>query len=315
MKPFEESQRFSPIRLGELARVGTLSRLESLLRKNTRRPETEPTENESPRPESEKSFIRTQQASSASVVRLSDKCKRRVIARHRKKKERKSCEREMELSLDLSLAREPRPVSEFFREVSAIPDRDEKLSKLDDYVERLEEEMRKIDPFKRELPLCMLLLNDAMERLKEERLQCKRLEFIRPKRNPDRDKRAEVENKDSCDQKKWMSSVDQNLDQYAAEKNPVDPCNYKKKRGAFLPFGLHSAPPLKEGKDSSPISRLTLSTPTSMLASPDNDNVKKLSFEAPFSTDQAKLQRSPQQQQQQLRKQRRCWSPEAVLVT
>lgn len=67
----------------------------------------------------------------------------------------------MELSLDLSLAREPRPVSEFLREVSAIPDRHQKMSKLDDYVERLEEEMRKIDPFKRELPLCMLLLNDG----------------------------------------------------------------------------------------------------------------------------------------------------------
>lgn len=221
----------------------------------------------------------------------------------------------MELSLDLSLAREPRPVSEFFREVSGIPDRDERLSKLDDYVARLEEEMGKIDPFKRELPLCMLLLNDAMERLKEERLQCKEMEFIRPKRNSDKDKRAEVENKDSCDQRKWISSPDQNLDQYATEKNPIEPCSYKKKGGAFLPFGLHRAPP-KEGKDSSPISRLTLSTPGSMLASPDNDNIKKLSFEAPFSTDHEKLQKSPQQaqqhrlQQHQLRKQRRCWSPE-----
>lgn len=50
-----------------------------------------------------------------------------------------------------------------------------------------------------------------MERLKEEQLQCKRLEFVRLKRNSDRDKRAEVENKDSCDHQKGMSSPDQNL--------------------------------------------------------------------------------------------------------
>lgn len=37
----------------------------------------------------------------------------------------------------------------------------EKVSKLDGFVKRLEEEMRKIDAFKRELPLCMLLLNDG----------------------------------------------------------------------------------------------------------------------------------------------------------
>lgn len=46
-----------------------------------------------------------------------------------------------------------------------------------------------------------------------------------------------------------------------------------------------------------------------MLASPDNDNLKKLGIEVPFSNDHMKLQRSPQQQQA-LRKQRRCWSPE-----
>lgn len=37
----------------------------------------------------------------------------------------------------------------------------EKISKLDNYVNRLQEEMKKIDAFKRELPLCMLLLNDG----------------------------------------------------------------------------------------------------------------------------------------------------------
>lgn len=34
-------------------------------------------------------------------------------------------------------------------------------SKLDGYVKRLEDEMRKIEVFKRELPLCMIILKDG----------------------------------------------------------------------------------------------------------------------------------------------------------
>ena len=67
----------------------------------------------------------------------------------------------MELSLDSSLVPIPTTISDFLAEVSTIRDSSEKLSKLNDYVKRLEEEMKKIDAFKRELPLCMILLNDG----------------------------------------------------------------------------------------------------------------------------------------------------------
>lgn len=67
----------------------------------------------------------------------------------------------MELSLDSSLVFIPATISEFIAEISSIRDISEKLSKLDDYVNRLEDEMKKIDAFKRELPLCILLLNDG----------------------------------------------------------------------------------------------------------------------------------------------------------
>ncbi|XP_057461439.1 myb family transcription factor EFM-like [Actinidia eriantha] len=40
--------------------------------------------------------------------------------------------------------------------------------RLDDFVKRLEDEMRRIDAFKRELPICIILLNDAIVTLKEE---------------------------------------------------------------------------------------------------------------------------------------------------
>ena len=42
-----------------------------------------------------------------------------------------------------------------------IDDVSKKVSKLDGFVKGLEDEMRKIDAFKRELPLCMFLLNDG----------------------------------------------------------------------------------------------------------------------------------------------------------
>lgn len=68
----------------------------------------------------------------------------------------------MELSLDLSLVCVPKTISECLKELSMVEDDGQKLSKLDDYLKRLEDERKKIDAFKRELPLCMLLLNDGM---------------------------------------------------------------------------------------------------------------------------------------------------------
>lgn len=66
-----------------------------------------------------------------------------------------------ELSLDFRPSFVPKTITDFLKEVSLIGNVTERLSKLDDFVKRLEEEMRKIDAFKRELPLCMFLLNDG----------------------------------------------------------------------------------------------------------------------------------------------------------
>ncbi|CAA2997058.1 myb family transcription factor EFM-like [Olea europaea subsp. europaea] len=67
----------------------------------------------------------------------------------------------------------PKTISEFLEEVLLISNSSERLSKLDDYVNRLQDEMKKIDAFKRELPLCMLLLADAIATMKGELMQCK----------------------------------------------------------------------------------------------------------------------------------------------
>lgn len=72
----------------------------------------------------------------------------------------------MELSLDLSLAFiVPRStVSELLGEASQSKDDDgsqKMTTRHEDLVKRLEDEMRKIKAFKRELPLCMTLVNDG----------------------------------------------------------------------------------------------------------------------------------------------------------
>lgn len=57
----------------------------------------------------------------------------------------------------------PRTIRHFLTEIADVGDGS---SRLDDFVERLEGELDKIDAFKRELPLCMLLLSEAIEALK-----------------------------------------------------------------------------------------------------------------------------------------------------
>ncbi|CAN1814721.1 Transcription factor HHO5 [Linum perenne] len=93
----------------------------------------------------------------------------------------------MELSLDLGPVFVPKTVDQCLKEVAKVKDTNQKLSKLDDFVNRLEDERRKIEGFRRELPLCFLLLTDGMLRfcccclailkLKEEALAVKRNSF------------------------------------------------------------------------------------------------------------------------------------------
>lgn len=56
----------------------------------------------------------------------------------------------------------PKTISEFLAQVSIISNVSDKLVKFDRFITRLEDEMRKLDAFKRELPLSVLLVNDGM---------------------------------------------------------------------------------------------------------------------------------------------------------
>lgn len=63
-----------------------------------------------------------------------------------------------EMNIDLNFVYVPKLISDVLTEVSAMDDISKKLKKLNQFLVPLEEELTKIEAFKRELPLCMLLL-------------------------------------------------------------------------------------------------------------------------------------------------------------
>ncbi|KAA8536163.1 hypothetical protein F0562_028641 [Nyssa sinensis] len=201
-----------------------------------------------------------------------------------------------ELSLDFKPTYIPKTIGEFLRELSTIGIVSERLLKLDDFVKRLEEEMRKIDAFKRELPICMLLVNDAIVTLKEESTHCMTTnaepvleEFIPIKKSCDEDEKSDAgKEKDSRDKMNWMSSVQLwNSDDYTnidlkseRKQNSVaqtkqrteeenirvtdDPFESRKNRSggrSFMPFKGCSVFPATADQGELPVAGLSLLTP------------------------------------------------------
>ncbi|KAJ6353128.1 hypothetical protein OIU76_002188 [Salix suchowensis] len=195
----------------------------------------------------------------------------------------------MELSLDLSLVYVPKAIGECLKEVSMVKDGSQKLPNLDDYVKRLEDERRKIDAFKRELPLCMLLLNEAIIRLKEEAMQCKELNALVPLKGGS--------NEDGSDKKNWMSSVQL----WNTNKNINLDCKNQDTR---------SEPKQRSEEDDD---RSTCENPIQLGLSLMTPVPESCNFMSKSNNcgNQMKIQsKSQQQQQHAYRKQRRCWSPE-----
>ncbi|CAH9125828.1 unnamed protein product [Cuscuta epithymum] len=130
-----------------------------------------------------------------------------------------------ELQLDCRTPSVLPTITEFLSQISMIGNLSERLMKINDRVWRLEEEMRKIDAFKRELPLCMFLLNDVIVFFKEESMKCRKSligpvyeEFLPVKKSSendddddddgvDGDNRVEaIKENDSKEKIKWTSS-------------------------------------------------------------------------------------------------------------
>ncbi|KAK8561297.1 hypothetical protein V6N13_149529 [Hibiscus sabdariffa] len=234
-----------------------------------------------------------------------------------------------ELSLDFRPKFVPKTISNFLKEVSLIGTVSEKVSKLESFVKELEEEMRKIDAFKRELPLCMLLLNDAIVALKEESMQCAGRkvepileEFMPLKENnhSEEDSNKKNDSNFNCnkDKRNWMSSVQLWNTDDDSKKNNEDPCKNRVRGTSLLPFKANlSFAVKKEEKSEIPVHGLTLSTPgfknpkaESGCMESRTSSSRDVSCSSRANFRSLSDQQHQQQQQQGGRKQRRCWSSE-----
>ncbi|KAG6408888.1 hypothetical protein SASPL_131914 [Salvia splendens] len=257
-----------------------------------------------------------------------------------------------ELALDSRFSPKPcfpKPIGRFPTDVSQIRCVSDKILKLDDYLNRLLDEMKKIDAFKRELPLCMLLITEAIVVTQEELAQYKKLnsapvleEFIQKICTGGKDDKSEdSEGKDvsSRDKKNWMSSVqlwnsdDQNTDYNSKNLSTDADSNKTKKLGdeiiqpvredlidsgknmGFVPFkGSPKLPVTEVGKkemDELPVPGLSLCTPR-INNSREVINPIGSSNSRTSSPATSNVQPSCKApvQLQNARKQRRCWSPE-----
>ncbi|KAL0891628.1 hypothetical protein Bca101_015611 [Brassica carinata] len=162
------------------------------------------------------------------------------------------------LNLNLSMHSLAKPLSQFLNDVSKIKD-----PEIDEYVGKLEEERKKIEVFKRELPLCMILLTKAIETLKEEASSSS---VMAPNGKFDVGEGVKLE---SDNKKNWMSSARLWFSNTNSQLPSTDeeedrcvtqtPCNKPNQGGAFLSFNRSLPPPPP------PPAPLSLITPTSEI--------------------------------------------------
>ncbi|MFS7920556.1 putative transcription factor MYB-HB-like family [Helianthus anomalus] len=244
-----------------------------------------------------------------------------------------------ELNLDFGFI--PKSITQFLGDMGRIGSESEKILKAEDLVSRLESEVKKIDAFKRELPLCMLLMNDAIGVLKDELMVLKKSanqpvleEFIplKIKKTCDEDPTVET---DSGDKRNWLSStqlwnanqnhvpkqnsVDQAIQKIAGEQRNamIDDLYHGSSVKEFIPVKGYSRFSVGD-KEETPVSGLSLVTPGVKNPVRGNHFLKKLVADnninnnlGPYSIPDVKSDipiGSPQPQTS--RKQRRCWSTE-----
>ncbi|CAK8563348.1 unnamed protein product [Lathyrus sativus] len=218
--------------------------------------------------------------------------------------------------------------------LKSVGEQSDQTYKLEEFVSRLEEERLKIDAFKRELPLCMQLLTNAMEASKQQ-LQAYRVsqevtkpileEFIPVKEVTSSESMEKTTNNNVCDKANWMTSAQlwsqtteatkqQNSTKETTESNNIGFNISPKHRngGAFLPFS-------KERNNSSCQNQ---GLPELALASnqKEADDKKHVADEKGEKRENIEEKGSPvasshtqttsNNSNQTHRKARRCWSPD-----
>ncbi|KAK4752126.1 hypothetical protein SAY87_020924 [Trapa incisa] len=220
----------------------------------------------------------------------------------------------------------PRAISDLIRDISA-----------DDLIRRLEDEMRKIDGLKRELPICMVLLRGAIASVKLEAVKSTvkpvTAEFIPLKKDCDdtevestnnKEKDTTDDNLDTLDLQ--LCSFDNNYHEkkiHAFLKNEsttaedvLESCKSRTAGREFMQLKVFSAPvaavfPCKEDKvELSAHSSLSLFMPGRKNSREENASAgTRTNFGQPLVHTAQSISRS-EAPQQSARKQRRCWSPE-----
>ncbi|KAK9071162.1 hypothetical protein SSX86_009730 [Deinandra increscens subsp. villosa] len=248
------------------------------------------------------------------------------------------------LTFDFNPTFIPKSITQFLGHLSRIRSVSEKILRVDDLVTRLESEMRKIDAFKRELPLCMLLINDVVIALKEESMAFKKSsngepvleEFMPIKKICDEDAEMGkmVKEKGCGDKKNWLRSTqlwsandanddDPNSNRIIRNQKPNSADQTIKKvaeqeddlkiNDPHQPFRNVDNRAFIQFKEDLPVPGLSLITPEiknsmrgNMLPTKTNPDGKLL----PSSPNDQLNLRTGAAQQQTSRKQRRCWSTE-----
>ncbi|XP_066326605.1 transcription factor HHO3-like isoform X3 [Miscanthus floridulus] len=180
---------------------------------------------------------------------------------------------------------------------------------IESCIRSLEEERKKIEVFRRELPLCARLLADVIDELKQEAA----------KRGGDAEAKA-----DDGDKRKWMSTAQLWVDGDAKsdesdkeQRSEITSPEPKLLGGAPMPIRAVAAvpplpPPFFRREDSSAGTGLSLVSPASKapispVAASDNASGR---FCATMPPSGPGVNLHSEAQQQASRKARRCWSPE-----
>ncbi|KAM7516571.1 hypothetical protein LguiA_006154 [Lonicera macranthoides] len=223
------------------------------------------------------------------------------------------------VNLDLNSDFVTKPVSDFLSDLSPLDHTSKKVEKLEHCIHLLQDEMRKIQVFQRELPLSMLLLNDAITKLKEETVK------LKGNSGEDGGLKKSI---DSSDRKNWMSSVQlwsnnapyENCDRFKKQDplSPVDSMsNISNRTGGFVvPLSINGESGLDiEEKEFLPKLGVSISNPGVKMGSIDLNSEPEgtrtslgLALMAEQNNNSESIMNKAHQQTQ--RKPRRCWSPE-----
>lgn len=198
-----------------------------------------------------------------------------------------------------------------------------KMKRCQEYIEALEEEQKKIQVFKRELPMCLLLVTQAIESYRKELSEFSRSEEHIQSQGSERTT-SECEGRDDCTTL-YEEFMPIKSDEYEscerikddeAENNNVD-----KKRSEWLQLWNQSPDPLLKEDQKTTVVVVEVNEncgafqPFQKEKPADCQPLKAISQAPTASSSTAetvgnKKEREQQKQLQMHRKQRRCWSQE-----